>query len=731
MKKFLYVVTASFLLVTLFGLIDAAGFTPKGTLIGILEMAIEVIALFFVLKIGQHKFTKGQFYSLILFLVFIAIGDLFYMYFYYFLKVGRPTPSITLLTSLPYAICCYSMAIFYTLAIKKNLKAHVVHLIFILPFSILTPIAARLALPLFSDNSQGSVYFYLELLGLFGSYFLFISSFVVFLAARETFWSLLSSATLIMMLASWAIKADKFLGLTISFLNYEYLWALGAVMTSLVLCSIRPVSNQVSPYDRMSIALNGRLAAIILTFTTVILIVATQKEVELVRFVTVSAGITILGSAALAQMYFDQLTSFEESMALTIHNFGSAEQKLISNSLLPTELQAAYSSVVLKGIEDVKQNELRRSEEQLTQLAKQLSHDIRSPLAALDMILPSLNGLTEDKRLVIKIAINRIRDIANTLLSAGRTSPTSGPINVKARSEEFSLAPQNLEIHYLYPIIDSLVSEKRLQYQDKPSVSIDLKHSMNSYGLFARIDPNDFKRIISNLINNAVDALTSSKGNVSIEMSESNEGLILVQIIDNGIGIPPEVLPKLGQKGATYGKREGNGLGLFFAKETTERWGGTIRIESMQSSADKSGTTISLFFPKEEAPIWFVPKIQIKADQCVVVFDDDQSIHQIWQNRFDSTPTKIRIEHISSKQAFKSYCSHNHQDLRKTLFLIDYEILGQKQTGLDLIEEFDIQEQSILVTSLYEEPLVRNRCKKLNIKLIPKPMSGFVPIEVV
>ena len=61
---------------------------------------------------------------------------------------------------------------------------------------------------------------------------------------------------------------------------------------------------------------------------------------------------------------------------------------------------------------------------------------------------------------------------------------------------------------------------------------------------------------------------------------------------------------------------------------------------------------------------------------------------------------------------------------------MDYEIAGASETGLDLIEQLGIQSQSILVTSRYEEPSIRDRCQRLGVSLIPKSMSGFVPIEI-
>jgi hypothetical protein len=61
---------------------------------------------------------------------------------------------------------------------------------------------------------------------------------------------------------------------------------------------------------------------------------------------------------------------------------------------------------------------------------------------------------------------------------------------------------------------------------------------------------------------------------------------------------------------------------------------------------------------------------------------------------------------------------------------LDYEILGDPKTGLDVIELLGIATQSVLVTSRYEEENVLSRCQKLGVKLLPKNLAGFVPITI-
>jgi signal transduction histidine kinase len=365
-------------------------------------------------------------------------------------------------------------------------------------------------------------------------------------------------------------------------------------------------------------------------------------------------------------------------------------------------------------------------------LTQQVSHDIRSPLAALEMISGSLNELPEDKRLIIRNSINRIRDIANSLLDKNRANKNAF---IETIPEELNESPatalpsEEFTTILLSPLVDSIVTEKRIQYRNHIGVRIEFNQTVASYGLFASIQPNEFQRVLSNLINNAVEAFPNHEGLVEIVMQSDSEGLIEIVIKDNGKGIPESIIAKLGTRGETHGKEGGSGLGIFHAKQTVESFKGSLKIESKPSQ----GTVISIHLPREVEQKWFVPKISIAANQTIIVFDDDQSIHQIWDGRLASLPgyESLVVHHFSGPAEIRKFYGKNFIDLDEALFLMDYEIGGSNETGLDVIESLGIQNQSILVTSRYEEKAIRQRCDQLGVKLIPKSMSGFVPMEIV
>jgi hypothetical protein len=204
---------------------------------------------------------------------------------------------------------------------------------------------------------------------------------------------------------------------------------------------------------------------------------------------------------------------------------------------------------------------------------------------------------------------------------------------------------------------------------------------------------------------------------------------VFISVTDNGKGIPADILPKLGNAGETYGKPHGTGLGLHHAKLCLQQWDGSISITSVEGQ----GTKVLLTLPRLTEPAWFVPKIVCPSNSFIVILDDDTSIHQIWQSRFEPLThgTKLEIVHFSTESDFCSWVDNTNASSRSKLFLVDYELLKNEKNGLALIEELQIQSQSILVTSRYEETEILERCKKLRIRLIPKGMAWFVPITLI
>ncbi len=438
----------------------------------------------------------------------------------------------------------------------------------------------------------------------------------------------------------------------------------------------------------------------------------------------VTVGILALSQIIflLAALFFLRLRT-KMFMGKISSELEALKQLQVSTSVL---LDASNNSSELSEVKEVREKivsliqhvEQYSCEATFAQVASQVVHDVRSPLAALNLAVASSSEIPEAKRILIREAVSRIRDVTNILVGKNQAL-ASKPSASSSLIATTSISKPSIEL--ISCLIEPLVSEKRIQHSDRSHLEIDAVLEQEAYGLFSNVNPAEFKRVLSNLIDNAVQAI-SDAGKVTIRLKRDLQNLV-VSIEDTGKGIPKDILPKLMRRGATFGKEKGWGLGLYHAKTMVQNWSGTIEIRSEENV----GTTVFLTLPLELPPQWFVPNIQIKDQMNVVVLDDDRSIHCVWDDRFQQLPVKMC--HFYKTTDLKEWVK-NSPKTTHNLFLVDYELIGQKETGLELIEELNISEKSILVSSRFESVGIRNKCKVLGVRLIPKGLAGFVPVKV-
>ncbi|PKM97455.1 MAG: hypothetical protein CVU79_08050 [Elusimicrobia bacterium HGW-Elusimicrobia-3] len=294
-------------------------------------------------------------------------------------------------------------------------------------------------------------------------------------------------------------------------------------------------------------------------------------------------------------LFTDYGAYFGSAAEMLLLSLGLAARiRLLKDEKLRSELQAFEAE---RQLTDSKIELERQSA--ISSIAAQVAHDIRSPLAALGAAAKGLS-LPGDQRTLIDGAIGRMQGIADDLLQRYRAPGVA----VKAKLNTCALAG----------LIDQVLAEKRLQHKDKTGIKIEF--SADAGGLKATVDAKELQRIISNLINNAIEAFPGA-GTVAVSLAGAG-GMILVEIKDDGKGIPPEILAKLGKKGETHGKAGGTGLGLHHARVSVESWGGSLKIESEPGLG--TGVTITL-------PIAAKPA----AGPQAALLDDDPLVHMNWR----------------------------------------------------------------------------------------------------
>jgi signal transduction histidine kinase len=213
-----------------------------------------------------------------------------------------------------------------------------------------------------------------------------------------------------------------------------------------------------------------------------------------------------------------------------------------------------------------------RMSEAISKIARQVAHDIRSPLSALRILAAKISN--PDQQELMKATVERIDGIASDLLKQDFVA-TEGVGLVSA-----SVLRQMLEMKST-----EFGARANIRLVSAPEQAIQI--AMIETVLF---------RCLSTLINNSVEA-SEKKAEIAVSATSHPAGLISVSVSDRGQGIPSELLAKLGKVSVSSGKsghdRSGSGLGVLSVFDYVQAAGGYVEIESKINE----GTTFTLRIP--------------------------------------------------------------------------------------------------------------------------------------
>ena len=196
--------------------------------------------------------------------------------------------------------------------------------------------------------------------------------------------------------------------------------------------------------------------------------------------------------------------------------------------------------------------ELVRQEQIATigRLSSSIVHDLRNPLAAIyggaEMLVDAELTQEQRQRLAssIYIASRRIQELLKELVDVSRAK--SHPAEICKLSDIVAGAWQ---------------SASRNANAQTAEIDLDVPEE-----ILISVDRDRLERVFVNLIDNAVDAMPEG-GKIEIRARAEN-GAAVVEVEDSGRGILEEAWPKLFQPFATFGKKNGLGLGLALSRQT-------------------------------------------------------------------------------------------------------------------------------------------------------------------
>lgn len=153
---------------------------------------------------------------------------------------------------------------------------------------------------------------------------------------------------------------------------------------------------------------------------------------------------------------------------------------------------------------------------------------------------------------------------------------------------------RSMEIHPTLVDLDELIRESvRVVGPLAEEKGIDLKINTGTAGRTLKVDAEKIKKVILNLLSNALEACRSG-GTVSLEVKSLKTGIQL-DVRDSGSGIEAEIMDQIFKPFFTT-KKNGTGLGLAIATRIIEAHGGTITPRSNP----EGGTTFSIHLPASQ-----------------------------------------------------------------------------------------------------------------------------------
>ncbi len=221
-----------------------------------------------------------------------------------------------------------------------------------------------------------------------------------------------------------------------------------------------------------------------------------------------------------------------------------------------------------------------------TDLVNTVSHDLRSPLttilgyAELLERVGTLNEQQKDFTFKIKDSVKNITNMVNSLLDLERIDS-----NMTTNREQVLL--QN--------IVKGSLETLSKQINDK---KIDLTDEIPKDLISIRANPIQMQQLFDNLLGNSI-KYTPEKGKIVIT-ARQEEGQVILQISDSGIGIPTTDLPHIFEKfyrGSNVQENvTGTGLGLAIVSRIVDSHNGRIWVDSNQGK----GSTFTIVLPQQE-----------------------------------------------------------------------------------------------------------------------------------
>ncbi len=266
-----------------------------------------------------------------------------------------------------------------------------------------------------------------------------------------------------------------------------------------------------------------------------------------------------------------------------------------------TRLAAGLRSITLivtETFREVDRERHRSVAARLEEFARAVSHDLRQPMSAISMTAVALQEHLEDDEQglamlqVIDQATQQVSSVLNTVRTIGI---------VEAAWAGDRMVPVSSAIEAILGDLAELAAERDVRMivgDDVPPVRIE-----TVVGYIT----------LSNLVTNAIKYADTEKSDRWVRISArhleepDDSGFCEIEVADNGIGIPAELLPRVTQRSFRAHPEQafGTGLGLYMVQQSVTERGGDLHIESVEGEGTTARARMRClaFLPERPLPM--------------------------------------------------------------------------------------------------------------------------------
>jgi PAS domain S-box-containing protein len=265
-------------------------------------------------------------------------------------------------------------------------------------------------------------------------------------------------------------------------------------------------------------------------------------------------------------------------------------------------------------------SERKQIERMKDELISTVSHELRTPLASLRgfaELMLSREYPEEKRRGFLTIIHNeskRLTSLINNFLDIQR---------MEAGKQTY-----NLELVDLSAMVRDTIA--LFEVDSRYSFELDVRSRLP----LVRVDTDRIRQVLANLVSNAM-KYSPDGGNITIRMGSAN-GELQVAVVDQGIGIAAEALPRLFSKfyrvsGAVNRGIGGTGLGLTLVKQIIEDHHGRVWVES----APDQGSSFFFAIPVAEKTLIALDPGSWQSTDILLV-EDDKGFAELLSEHFES-----------------------------------------------------------------------------------------------